>query len=541
MFKYIRNLFIIILLFAQIAGAAVPSTAVWEIRSSATAGNVNSGAFDSSKSGIDYSQQDAAQFSFTDLASTNGTSNPCTVTSASHNFVAADEGNSIFISAGTNWTVGRYFIASTAANAATLDRACGTAASISGGTWKEGGGLSLGSADDAIFETFVSGNMVWIKLGTYTIGGTVTVGTGLGTATSPIVFKGYQTTRGDNPSGTNRPLFDAGTVIFTWGAFSDVYYLRGTGTGTTVFTTGASSKFLYGKVTNTSTTTNRRAYNMTGNALLYNSEAISYRGTGVIIAGAQTLIYGNYIHDSAIGIEGGNVNSAPSILYNVIEGNTTAAISVTTASTGNFIVSNNTLYGAENKLGIGLSIVTASSNFKFLNNIVYGFTTGVNHADSQTQGFDDNNLFNNNTTNATNWTLGSNSLTGTAPGFGNATQLTGATATTSGSVLTQAGADFTASGVSAGRDYIYLVSGTGITAGVYGITAVGTTTLTLDIAPGTNATADKVWQINLGHNFAVGLGPRNKGYPGVFPASLSTGYLNIGAVQSMPGLPRRAR
>ena len=54
-----------------------------------------------------------------------------------------------------------------------------------------------------------------------------------------------------------------------------------------------------------------------------------------------------------------------------------------------------------------------------------------------------------------------------------------------------------------GRDFLYLVSGTGITAGIYGITAHTSTTITLDIAPGTDATADKVWQITTGRNFAI--------------------------------------
>ncbi len=43
---------------------ALPATTVWEVRSSATASNVNGGAFDSAGTGTDYSQQDAAQRSW---------------------------------------------------------------------------------------------------------------------------------------------------------------------------------------------------------------------------------------------------------------------------------------------------------------------------------------------------------------------------------------------------------------------------------------------------------------------------------------------
>src|ERR1051325_5937093 len=144
---------------------ALSAVTTWEVR---TAGSDTacSGGFVTGASGTDYSQQDAAQFSGTNLASANGTTNPPQVTSATHNFVAADVGNIIQITAGTNWTAGFYQIVSCAANAATLDRACGTAASISGGTWCEGGALAApGIASGAKAQ----GNDVWIKAGTYTI------------------------------------------------------------------------------------------------------------------------------------------------------------------------------------------------------------------------------------------------------------------------------------------------------------------------------------------------------------------------------------
>ncbi|HLX53469.1 MAG TPA: hypothetical protein VKR58_05995 [Aquella sp.] len=79
-----------------------------------------------------------APLSGTDLASTNSTNAAPVVTSATHNFVAADVGQAIDITVGTNWIQGIYTIISCAANAATLDRPCGTVASITSGTWNEG-------------------------------------------------------------------------------------------------------------------------------------------------------------------------------------------------------------------------------------------------------------------------------------------------------------------------------------------------------------------------------------------------------------------
>jgi len=117
------------------------------------------------------------------------------------------------------------------------------------------------------------------------------------------------------------------------------------------------------------------------------------------------------------------------------------------------------------------------------------------------------------------------------PQFANVAQLTGSTATTSGSVLTQTGANF--SSVVDGQDYLYLVSGTGVTDGIYGITAHTTTTLTLDIAPGTDATADKVWQITTGRNFAIGGSLGGQGAPGVFPGGTTSSYIDIGGAQTL--------
>jgi hypothetical protein len=118
------------------------------------------------------------------------------------------------------------------------------------------------------------------------------------------------------------------------------------------------------------------------------------------------------------------------------------------------------------------------------------------------------------------------------PGFTSYGEVSGATATTSGSVLTQSGGNF--ANVTAGRDYCYLVSGTGITAGIYGISSKTTDTLTLDIAPGTNATADKVFKIITGRDFSVGSALQGVGFPGTFPGGLTVGSTDIGAAQDVP-------
>jgi len=197
---------------------ALSNATYWEVRT--TGLDSNGGGFVSGASGTDYSQQDAAQYTFTDLASTNGTTNPSVVTSASHNFVAADVGNIIQITAGTNWTTGFYQIVSVASNAATLDRAVGSAASLSGGTWAEGGALlTIGKAMGAV----VARNKVYIKSGTYTITAAISVPS----LTNPVdggqqmlEVRGYGTTRDD---GGTRPIITSSTNSITKFAFSGGY------------------------------------------------------------------------------------------------------------------------------------------------------------------------------------------------------------------------------------------------------------------------------------------------------------------------------
>lgn len=196
---------------------------------------------------------------------------------------------------------------------------------------------------------------------------------------------------------------------------------------------------------------------------------------------------------------------------------------------------NNTLYGAENKLGTGLNLGASSRGITFMNNILYGFVTGVTFATTTNINWDDYNNYFNNTTDigtAAAWQKGPNDIA-LNPSFANVTQRTGATATTTaGNHLVQTGALFQTWGITPGVDYIYIKSGTGPATGVYGILSVDSETqITVDLTLTANATADKVWQITQGNNFNVGTNMKATGYPGVFPGAQTTGYLDIGAVQ----------
>ena len=174
---------------------ALSTATTWEVRT--TGNDLNGGGFVTGASGTDYSQFNSAQFNGTDLAATSATGTAPVVTSASHNFVTADVGNIIHISAGTSWTTGWYQIVSVASNAATLDRACGSIASPVSGTWYEGGALA--TVKQVIINMTVTGMTAYIKSGTsYSVTSTMT----LSSASNALTFIGYTTTRGDGGQAT---------------------------------------------------------------------------------------------------------------------------------------------------------------------------------------------------------------------------------------------------------------------------------------------------------------------------------------------------
>jgi hypothetical protein len=170
-----------------------------------TGSDSNGGGFNVGATGTDFSQQNSAQVAFTDLV-IGGTNTQ--LTSAANPFSSASVGNIINITGGTGFTTGRYQVVSVSGATATMDRAVGTAAS-SGGTGNLGGSLAtIGAANTAS----VASNSIYIQTGTYTLTSSINV------AQSSVNFIGYQTTHGDN--GT-KPLITTATssiVLFNTGS-----------------------------------------------------------------------------------------------------------------------------------------------------------------------------------------------------------------------------------------------------------------------------------------------------------------------------------
>lgn len=162
--------------------------------------------------GVDYSQQSAAQFAFTDMA-IDATTNT-KFTSAAHpvgpNFV----GNSITVNSGTGWTVQRSSILSTTGTVATCHQALGTTSST-GGTGGMGGGLASPGMIGTI-SAFTS-YTAFIKYNATPYACTATAN-GAGGKLAPsagLVLVGYDTTRAVMNNDTNRPTINAAAASMT--------------------------------------------------------------------------------------------------------------------------------------------------------------------------------------------------------------------------------------------------------------------------------------------------------------------------------------
>jgi len=204
------------------------ATAVWEMRP-ATGNNLNGGGFDAgiAGAGTDYSQQDSPQLALTDIACVQ---NSTTVTSVVGGFTAAMVGNALHNTSGTNILVDWVWITGyTDTHTITVDKTIASAGAGSAGVGKIGGALAFPTT--AFGAKTVSGNTVWYKIGTGTLTDAPTF-----TGSSGVNLIGYNTTRGDEPVGANRPTLICGTyvvsmpyhsvvrnIIFTSGAADTLY------------------------------------------------------------------------------------------------------------------------------------------------------------------------------------------------------------------------------------------------------------------------------------------------------------------------------
>lgn len=522
-------------LSAAIGAAITNINVLGNVTYNATAGCATVASPTAGTYGVDYSQTDAANSTITNAASV-GTST--TLTSASNPWTPVSVGNFFHLTTtgtGGFGLVGWYEIVSyVSAGNVTTDRTTNSGTALVNGTGQTGGAGRLNGLEDTFQAMLPTGALVWIKNGTYTFSAAISSANTNGSATSPIFWIGYNSIRGDACIGTNRPIIDLNTVGATFRQFQYHKNLIITGTSGTVMviTTG----FVFNcKITNSSATAGRVAL-APGNAAisyLVNSEAVSQNGIAVSTNSQGIYIIGSYIHDSVTGYSNVGATSTNNIIGNIFEANTTAAITIPTGYTANTIA-NNTIYGIESKVGIGINLTKANSNAnQIMNNILYGLTTGI-AVSTGTSGsnISQYNDFFNNTSDVTFWTKDPTDLA-LNPTFAGASQLTNiGTVSTSGTTLTDTGAAF---GVTDNVDYLHVTASTGGTVGCYLITGHTATTLTVNNALGTGSAV--TYFVTHGHNFQIGTNLKGIGFPSLTNATgtQTISYPDVGGVQRQEG------
>lgn len=353
---------------------ALPAATTWEVRTGGS--DSNGGAFVTGASGVDYSQQDAAQTSYTDLVLATAT----TLTSAAHPFSANDVGNILNITGGTGFTTGRYQIVSVAVTTATVDRNAGTGGST-GGTGNLGGALlTLGTAA----ANYVDGNDIWVKSGTYTITSSVTFNTSGPNFYDPCRLLGYGSARGDG----GRPTISTSSAIIMITVNSvyfviDGFILSGLSGTTTrgIQLDGGRNWVKNCKIDGAGAAgaANGGIRIGTARCLVENCEIANAEGAGAInIAASQCVVRACYIHDwTGAGISSGDLSL--SVIDTVID---TCSLDGIICYYDPLIFSNCTIYGCRDGIrldaggtggmavrncilagnsGYGLNIVTSGS------------------------------------------------------------------------------------------------------------------------------------------------------------------------------------
>jgi hypothetical protein len=235
---------IFLLIFtALLSFAALPNGTTWEIRLS-NGDDTNGGGFVTGATGTDYSQQNSAQVSYTDIVIQATTT---TFKSSANNPVNAYVGNIIQINSGSGCTTGFYEVTAvnTGTNVYTVDKSLGTATSTCSG--KLGGALkTLSKMITAMQTTGGIWQTAWVKAeAAYSTTSQLNYNaSGTNAGVGSIV--GYTSSRGDGGQFTITASTTTGTV---WLLLSQgvnvqnaIVNCSSLGTSTGIETNGGSSQ-----------------------------------------------------------------------------------------------------------------------------------------------------------------------------------------------------------------------------------------------------------------------------------------------------------
>lgn len=407
---------------------AVNATAVWRVRTGGS--NANGAGFDPaiSGAGTDYSQQDTAQLTVTDIACSAST----TVTSATGGFTSAMIGNAIWITGG-GASAGPYFItARTDTNTITVDRTPGT---VTNGTGRVGGAWA---------NPTTNWNATWMVPGvTMYIRGAgsnhptsidytpTTVATVTGSSNLPIRIIGEN----------GRPMLGAsGTTYFvgTWASFENLCFR---------FTAATANSPVKSQFGNHTCGMYFCAYDQngydskclgdvgewTGNITrceFYSSVAkrttnARYALMGSYSYGEQFVIDRCFLHDlvgPAISLDCGF-----SLINSVIAANGGVGLYMSAASTpSHALISGNTFAGNAGAANIEIATQVVLNKTRFTDNIISDHgTAGIKYSGASSSAEATawaaiqirNNLLYNNGAHASGFTLSSDNTSGTDPMF----------------------------------------------------------------------------------------------------------------------------
>lgn len=488
-----RKLFVTFALLCAPCFATLQGGIQWDIRSGGS--STNGGGFDPTVTipGQDYSQQNSAQVTYTDLTiqatttQVRSAGNPFATCSAGSGYC----GNIIHVSSAVSGscTAGWYEITSITTITATLDRAPGTSGSVCNAVL--GGSLSA-PADPMGF--IVNGNTVWLKGGgtTYTITSNI-IPTNNGVGMSII---GYNSTHGDivTTGDANRPTITTSTNsvnLITGGPANN----------------GARLQNL--KLTNTAVTPgNGFTPNATAPAPVSNC---SFSGFNIAINDAS--------NQPSLWLQDSDISASVKAIDHLVGGAVVITNSVITGMTGT---------GANPSVNIGGSGGTSFSMTNTL--VVNGSGVGVHIATNQAI-----------TAIITNSTIANNS--------GNGLDIGGSSLAGFGRFLLQVennifygnggyGAEGFQNGLPSGAYvstslpavYFHHNAWGGNTNGAYLNISAGTGDVTLSADPFTSSgTGDYSLNSTAGGGAAL----KGTGYPGVFPGGTTTGYSSFGAVDPL--------
>lgn len=450
---------------------ALAAALIWEVRT--TGADTAGGAFKPGASGTDFSQQSAAQYALTGL--TTAAADAILLHASS----AADMvGNVIQITSGTNFTVGFYEIVSVVVGVSiTVDRTCTTAAGAAGVGNVGGALLTPGMVAGAR----VAGNTVFIKynasayiLSTATpnISGGPVNDTVDGSDSVPDFWIGYDSTRTTVNTDSNKPLIQVPAAGVTT---------------ISVFKVNPSSTLCNTIVRNIKidgqSKTSIRGFESSGgaaNVVFENCEAINCTNNGFSLSSAV----------------GGAVNS----LATGCSSSAAFGVSLDRSYAIGCVARSNTATGFEISSGYCLNCISASN------------TGGSTDGFSQGGGLVNARLY--------NCVAYANGRDGFRMASGNPRGSTAFNTIAYGN----GGYGFNGNGF---YQQSFCAGGSNTSGNETGVDrSLSFVTLTAD--PFTNAAAG---DFSLNNTAGGGALCRAAGFPGVFPGGLTTGYLDIGAVQ----------